>query len=167
MDESGLDPESAAETLGSIGSYQDGASGTGVKLEGDDIEAHVVVGVTYEFLPGHRLGVAYNYMSDFKFEGNATIKGQLLSDETYQKQNNSLTWDMPERVVLSGSHNVSTNLNLFWDVEWVCFDDFESTDLNIEGYPELVIDRNFKDANRYAIGGITLLLHDQSTGLIH
>jgi long-chain fatty acid transport protein len=37
-------------------------------------------------------------------------------------------------------------------VERVFFDDFESTDLNIDGYPELVIDRNFKDANRYAIG---------------
>jgi long-chain fatty acid transport protein len=153
VDESDLDPESALETLGSIGSYLDGASGTEVKLEGDDIQAHVVVGATYEFLPGHRLGVAYNYMSDFKFEGNATIKGQLLSDETYQKQNDSLTWDMPERLVVSGSHILSTNLSLFWDVERVFFDDFESTDLNIEGYPEIVIDRNFKDANRYAIGG--------------
>ncbi len=32
------------------------------------------------------------------------------------------------------------------------FDDFETTDLDIEGYPLLSIDRNFKDANRYAIG---------------
>jgi long-chain fatty acid transport protein len=80
--ESGLDPESAVETLSSIRSYLGGESGTRVKLEGDDIEALVVVGLTYEFLPGHRLGLAYNYMSDFKFEGNATIKGRLLSDET-------------------------------------------------------------------------------------
>jgi long-chain fatty acid transport protein len=162
VDDSGLDPASAAETLASIGSYLGGASGTEVKLEGDDIGAHVVVGATYEFLPGHRLGVAYNYMSDFKFEGNATIRGQLLSDETYQRPNNSLTWDMPERLVVSGSHNLSTNLNLFWDVERVFFDDFESTDLNIEGYPEIVIDRNFKDANRYAIGG-EYGLNDQLT----
>jgi hypothetical protein len=35
----------------------------------------------------------------------------------------------------------------------VFFDDVESTDLNIDGYPEIVIDRSFKDANRYAIGG--------------
>jgi len=151
--ESGLDPESAAETLTSIRSYLGGESGTRVKLEGDDIEAHVVVGLTYEFLPGHRLGLAYNYMSDFEFEGNATIKGQLLSDETYQKVDDSLTWDMPERVVVSGSHQLSNAFTFFWDFERVFFDDFESTDLQIEGYPELIIDRNFKDANRYAIGG--------------
>jgi long-chain fatty acid transport protein len=152
-DESGLDPESALETLSSIQSYRSGDSGTKVKLEGDDIELHVVVGATYEFLPGHRLGVAYNYMSDFKFTGNATINGKLLSDETSQKVNDSLTWDMPERLVVSGSHQLTDEFKLFWDVERVFFDDFESTDLNIEGYPELVIDRNFKDANRYAIGG--------------
>lgn len=151
--ESGLNPESAAETLGSIQSYLGGESGTQVKLEGDDIQAHVIVGATYEFLPGHRLGLAYNYYSDFKFEGNATIKGKLLSDETYQKVDDSLTWDMPERVVVSGSHEVTDDLTLFWDVERVFFDDFKSTDLNIDGYPELPIDRNFKDANRYAIGG--------------
>ena len=151
--ESGLNPESAAETLGSIQSYLGGESGTQVKLEGDDIEAHFIVGATYEFLPGHRLGIAYNHYTDFKFEGNATIKGKLLSDETYQKQNDSLTWDMPERVIVSGSHELTDNFTLFWDVERVFFDDFESTDLNIDGYPELIIDRNFKDANRYAIGG--------------
>jgi long-chain fatty acid transport protein len=151
--ESGLDPESAVETLSSIRSYLGGESGTRVKLEGDDIEAHVVVGLTYEFLPGHRLGLVYSYMSDFKFEGNATIKGKLLSDETYQKVDDSLTWDMPERLVLSGSHQLSTDFTFFWDVERVFFDDFESTDLNIDGYPEVIIDRNFKDANRYAIGG--------------
>ncbi len=151
--ESGLDPESAGETLSSIRSYLGGESGTRVKLEGDDFAAHVVVGLTYEFLPGHRLGLAYNYMSDFKFEGNATIKGKLLSDETYQKVNDSLTWDMPDQLVLSGSHQLSTDFTFFWDIERVFFDDFESTDLNIEGYPELIIDRNFKDANRYAIGG--------------
>ena len=153
IDDSGLNPESAVETLSSIRSYLGGESGTRVKLEGDDIEVHVVVGLTYEFLPGHRLGLAYNYMSDFKFEGNATIKGQLLSDETFQKVDDSLTWDMPERVIVSGSHELSTDFTFFWDFERVFFDDFESTDLNIEGYPELIIDRNFKDANRYAIGG--------------
>ena len=153
IDESGLDPKSAAETVGSIRSYLDGNSGTRVKLEGDDVEAHIVAGATYEIAPGHRLGVAYNYMTDFKFEGNATINGKLLSDEERQKQNNTLTWDMPERLVFSGSHQMTTNLELFWDFERVFFDDFESTDLSIDGYPELVIDRNFKDANRYAIGG--------------
>jgi long-chain fatty acid transport protein len=152
-DDSGLNPESALETLSSIQSYLGGESGTRVKLEGDDIELHIVVGATYEFLPGHRLGLAYNYMSDFKFTGNATIDGKLLSDETSQKVNDSLTWDMPERLVVSGSHQLTEKLNLFWDVERVFFDDFESTDLNIKGYPEMVIDRNFKDANRYAIGG--------------
>ena len=60
---------------------------------------------------------------------------------------------MPERVVVSGSHQLSNAFTFFWDFERVFFDDFESTDLQIEGYPELIIDRNFKDANRYAIGG--------------
>jgi long-subunit fatty acid transport protein len=56
-------------------------------------------------------------------------------------------------LVLSGSHLLSTYFTFFWYIEGVFFVDFESTDLNIDGYPEVIIDRNFKDANRYAIGG--------------
>jgi len=160
--ESELDPESAAETLFSIQSYLGGEPGTSVELQGDDIGAQVVVGLTYEFLPGHRLGLAYNYMEDFKFEGRATIKGQLLSEEPSQKVDDSLTWDMPEQLVLSGSHQLSTDFTFFWDIERVFYGDFESTDLNIDGYPEVVIDRNFKDANRYAIGG-EYAINDQLT----
>lgn len=153
VNESGLNPESATETLASLKSYSDGNSGTRIKLEGDDFEAAATVGATYEFMDGHRLGLAYQYMADFTFEGDATINGQLLSSEDNQKQHTTLTWDMPERLTLSGSHRVTNNLNLYWDVERVFFDDFESTDLRIDGYPMLRIDRNFKDANRYAIGG--------------
>lgn len=153
VNESGLNPESAAETLASLQSYAQGNSGTRVKLEGDDFEAAAVLGTTFEFLPGHRLGLAYHYMADFTFEGDATINGQLLSSEERQKQHTTLTWDMPEHLVLSGSHRITSNLDLFWDVERVFFDAFESTDLRIDGYPLMRIDRNFKDANRYAIGG--------------
>lgn len=153
VEESGLDPESAAETISSVKSYLDGNSGTRIKLEGDDFEAAATIGTTYEFLPDQRLGLAYHYMADFTFEGDATINGQLLSEEEKQKQHTTLTWDMPERLVLSGSHRVASKLNLYWDVERVFFDDFESTDLRIDGYPMVRIDRNFKDANRYAIGG--------------
>ncbi len=152
VDESGLNPESAAETIGSLRSYLEGNSGTKVKLEGDDIEAHFIAGLTYEPFVGHRFGLAYNHMTDFKFTGNATINGKLLSDEEKQDVNNSLTWDMPERLVVSGSHVITSHLTMYWDFERVFFDDFESTDLNIDGYPELIIDRNFKDANRYAVG---------------
>lgn len=152
VNESGLNPEATAETVASVRSYLQGNSGTRVKLEGDDIQAHFIAGLTWEFTPGHRLGMAYNHYTDFKFEGNATIDGQLLSDEERQKQNDSLTWDMPERLVVSGSHQLGNDFIFFWDVERVFFDDFESTDLNIDGYPEIIIDRNFKDANRYAIG---------------
>ncbi|MEH6635667.1 MAG: outer membrane protein transport protein [Halioglobus sp.] len=151
--ESGLNPESAAETLASLKSYLDGNSGTKIKLEGDDFEAAATIGTTYEFLPGHRLGLVYHYMADFTFEGDATINGQLLSSEERQKQHTTLTWDMPERLILSGSHRVTDDLNLYWDLERVFFGDFESTDLRIDGYPMVRIDRNFKDQNRYAIGG--------------
>jgi long-chain fatty acid transport protein len=152
VDESGLDPASAAETIASLQSYLDGDSGTKVDLEGDDFEVEIVLGTTWEFLPGHRLGLAYHYLSDFTFEGNAKIKGQLLSDEEYQRQHMTLTWDMPERLVVSGSHQVRDDLRLYWDVERVFFDVFESTDLRIDGYATTKIDRNFKDANRYALG---------------
>ncbi len=151
--DSGINPESAAETLASLRNYLNGEPGTDVKLEGDDWDVHLIAGATWEFLPGHRLGLVYNYMGDFKFEGNAKINGQLLSDATYQKVNDSLTWDMPERVTLSGSHQITDRLQLFWDAERVFFEDFKSTDLNIDGYPELIIDRNFKDSNRFAVGG--------------
>ncbi|MCB1701640.1 MAG: outer membrane protein transport protein [Pseudomonadales bacterium] len=152
VEESGLNPESATETLASLKSYTDGNSGTKVKLEGNDIATAASVGTTYEFHSGHRLGLVYQYMGNFSFDGNATINGELLSDEDHQKQNMSLSWNMPDRLILSGSHPVSSDLSLYWDVERVFFDNFRRTNLHIEGYPVVEIDRNFKDANRYAIG---------------
>jgi long-chain fatty acid transport protein len=159
VDESGLDPESAAETIGSITSYLGGETGTRVKLEGDDLGAEIALGATYEFLPGHRLGMVYRHTSNFSFEGDATINGELLSDEPRQKQHMTLEWNMPDRLVVSGSHRAGDNLRLFWDVERVFFDTFERTDLRIDGYPTVQIDRNFKDANRYAIGAEYALDH--------
>jgi long-chain fatty acid transport protein len=152
VDDSGLDPESAKDTIDSLNSYLDGESGTKVDLEGDDFGVELVLGTTWEFLPGHRLGLVYKYYSDFTFEGNAKIKGQLLSDETYQRQHMTLDWDMPERLILSGSHQLNDGLIMYWDVERVFYDEFERTDLRIDGLGTTKIDRNFKDANRYAIG---------------
>jgi len=150
---SGLNPATAAETLNSLSSYMGGETGTTVDLEGDDIGAEITIGATYEFIPGHRLGFAYHYLSDFTFEGSAKINGQLLSSETSQKPHMTLTWDMPERLVVSGSHKVTKDLNVYWDFERVFFDSFKSTDLRMDGFHTMQIDRNFKDANRYAIGG--------------
>lgn len=162
VDESGLDPESAAETIGSLKSYQDGESGTKVKLDGDDFGVELVLGTTWEFLPGQRLGIVYKYMSDFTFEGNAEINGQLLSDETEQKPHMTLQWNMPARLIVSGSHQINDGLHLYWDFERVFFDDFERTDLRIDGLGTTKIDRNFKDANRYALG-TEYQLNDQYT----
>jgi len=150
---SGLNPATAAETIGSLSSYMGGETGTTVDLEGDDIGAEITIGATYEFIPGHRFGLAYHYLSDFTFEGSAKINGQLLSSETSQKPHMTLSWDMPERLVVSGSHKVTNDLNLYWDFERVFFDSFESTDLRMDGFHTMKIDRNFKDANRYAVGG--------------
>lgn len=152
VDDSGLDPESAIETISSLQSYLSGESGTRVKLEGDDLGADIVLGTTYEFLPGQRVGVTYRHTSNFTFEGDATINGQLLSDEPRQKQHMTLDWNMPDRLVVSGSHQARSDLRLYWDFERVFFDTFERTDLRIDGYPTVRIDRNFKDANRYALG---------------
>ncbi|MFD2230416.1 OmpP1/FadL family transporter [Alkalimarinus sediminis] len=152
-EDAGIDPASTVANIDALRSYAGGATGTTVDLEGDDIGAEITLGTTFEFSPGHRLGLAYHYLTDFTFEGSATINGQLLSNETYQKQHTTLTWDMPERLIISGSHRVNNDLNLYWDFERVFFDSFKSTDLRIDGYHTIRIDRNFKDANRYAIGG--------------
>ena len=150
--DAGVDPVSTAENIANIKSYAGGEQGTTVELEGDDIGAEITLGATYEFIPGHRLGLAYHYLSDFTFEGSAKINGQLLSSETSQKPHMTLTWDMPERLVISGSHKVSNDLELYWDFERVFFDSFKSTDLRMDGFHTMQIDRNFKDANRYAVG---------------
>jgi long-chain fatty acid transport protein len=150
--ESGLNPESAAETIGSIRNYLGGERGTHVKLEGDDLGAEITLGATYEFRPGHRLGVVYHHTSNFTFEGDATINGQLLSDEERQTPHMTLGWNMPDRFVVSGSHQATDNWRLYWDFERVYFNTFKRTDLRMDGYPVVRIDRNFKDADRYALG---------------
>ena len=150
--ESGLDPESAAETIGSIRSYLDGNRGTHVKLEGDDLSGEITLGATYEPFPGHRFGVVYRHTSNFDFKGDASINGQLLSDEEKQSPHMTLSWNMPDRFIVSGSHRATDNWRLFWDFERTYFNTFKRTDLRMDGYPTVRIDRNFNDANRYAVG---------------
>lgn len=150
---SDFDSDQLASTVDSLTRYADGESGTIVELEGSDIGAKISVGTTFEFLPGHRIGAVYQYLSDLTFEGTATISGQLLSDEESQKPYATLTWNMPDRLIVSGSHQVQDNVHLYWDIERVFYSTFDSTDLRMDGYPVLKIDRNFNDANRYAIGG--------------
>jgi len=156
MQDSGITPAditAGVENVTNIRDYANGQQGTTVEQEGDDIGAKVTLGLTFEPIPGHRLGAAYHYMSDFVFEGSTKINGKFLSDQTAQTPYSTLTWNMPDRFVLSGSHELTSTLELFWDFERVFFDTFEDTTLRLDNYHPTVVDRNFKDANRYAVGG--------------
>jgi long-chain fatty acid transport protein len=96
--------------------------------------------------------MVYRHTSNFTFEGDATINGQLLSDEQRQTPHMTLDWNMPDRLIVSGSHQARDNLRLYWDFERTFFNTFKTTNLRMDGYPTVIIDRNFEDANRYALG---------------
>lgn len=152
LQESGLDPESASETLVSIASYLGGEQGAIVELKGDDFGTQVNIGVTYSIDENNRIGFTYHLNPNLEFDGDATIYGQLLSDDIYQRNQTYLTWDLPNRAILSGHHKINHNTEFFWDFERVFFDIFEENEIHIDHYPTISLTRNFKDANRYAIG---------------
>jgi long-chain fatty acid transport protein len=135
-----------------LAGYINGGQGTPVELEGDDIAAAAVIGFVYQFNDEHRIGMSYSHLTDFTFEGDATIRGPLLSNVDYQKQHMTMSWDMPDKFIVSGAHMLTSKLELFWDYEHVFYDVFDSNDIRIDGYPVISVDRNFKNASRYALG---------------
>ena len=116
-----------------------------VTLEADSIDYGWTLGGLYELNVAHRISFVYRSQVDSDLTGTGSV-GASDYDA-------NLNWENPASVVISGYHQVSDDITLLWDLGRTFYSAFEETKVELEGFPtEIVLERNWKDANRYAIG---------------
>jgi len=121
--------------------------GMDVELAADSLDYGWTLGGLYELNNEHRFGFVYRSQVDSDMEGDATI-----ADESYDTR---LNWETPASIVISGVHQVSPKTSILWDIGRTFYSAFETTVVEVDGFPllsEIELERNWKDANRYAIG---------------
>jgi len=116
-----------------------------VALEADSIDYGWTLGGLYELNASHRIGFVYRSQVDSDLTGTGSV-----GSSDYDA---NLNWENPASIVISGYHQVSDDITLLWDLGRTFYSAFEETHVELEGFPtELALERNWKDANRYAIG---------------
>ena len=116
-----------------------------VTLEADSIDYGWTLGGLYELNVAHRISFVYRSQVDSDLTGTGSV-GASDYDA-------NLNWENPASIVISGYHQVSDDITLLWDLGRTFYSAFEETKVELEGFPtEIDLERNWKDANRYAIG---------------
>jgi len=116
-----------------------------VTLEANSIDYGWTLGGLYELNAAHRFGFVYRSQVDSDLTGTGSV-----GTSDYDA---NLNWENPASIVISGYHQVSDDITLLWDLGRTFYSAFEETKVELEGFPtEIDLERNWKDANRYAIG---------------
>ena len=124
-------------------------------LDADGIEYGWTAGALWEFNPQHRVGIVYRSKIESDLKGDADVAADLggtpVMDDSVTAR---LNWENPGSVVISGYHEVTNKVAILWDLGRTFYSDFETTNINAElaGGLDIPIERNWQDANRYAIG---------------
>ena len=136
-------------TLGRVSQEAD------LSLEAESVDYGWTLGGLYEFNAQHRIGIVYRSGIEADLEGDAEIvtAGLIDLDETLDAE---LNWENASNVVISGYHEVNNEWAMMWDIGRTFYSEFEQTDIVATGLGEapitLEVERNWQDANRYALG---------------
>ena len=115
-----------------------------VSLEADSLDYGWTLGGLYEFNDSHRMGFVYRSVIESDLTGVGT-----LADTAYDTE---LNWENPASLVISGYHQLNDKTAFLWDVGRTFYSEFEVTNVHVKGLMDLELHRNWKDANRYALG---------------
>jgi len=121
--------------------------GMDLELEADSLDYGWTLGGLYELNNEHRFGFVYRSQVDSNMKGDAKI-----ADKSYDTY---LNWETPASIVISGVHQISINTSILWDVGRTFYSAFETTTVEVNDFAllsEIELERNWKDANRYAVG---------------
>ncbi len=123
-----------------------------VALEADSLDYGWTIGGLYELNAKHRVGFVYRSQVDSDLTGTGTLSNLpdgMGMNGTYDTQ---LSWINPASVVVSGFHQVNPKVSFLWDIGRTFYSAFDETQVHVEGLMDLNLERNWKDANRYAVG---------------
>ena len=121
-------------------------------LEGEDWAIGWNIGILYEINDNTRLGVHYRSSIDLTIDGNAKFGLPLGAPGT--KVDATLDVELPDSVEISAYHELNNSWAIHADVIWTNWSKFKTlapkTDTPAD--PELVVQENWNDAFRFAIG---------------
>jgi len=94
------------------------------KFKGDDTAVGFNVGLLWQPLEQHSIGINYRSATTLDYSGDATLDSPVLSP-THQGFDGSAKFDFPQNIVVGYSYRPSTNWNIEVNIDWT---DWESLD---------------------------------------
>jgi len=132
---------------------------TDVALEADSLDYGWTLGGLFEIDAQNRIGFVYRSEVNSDLTGTGTLTNSNISslDGSYDTE---LSWVNPASIVISGVHQLNIDVSVMWDLGRTFYSAFNETQVLVKGLlpgspPSdlpLTLERNWKDANRYAVG---------------
>jgi len=132
---------------------------TDVALEADSLDYGWTLGGLFEMDGQNRIGFVYRSEVNSDLTGTGTLSNNNIAslDGSYDTE---LSWVNPASIVISGVHQLNDDVSVMWDLGRTFYSAFNETQVLVKGLlpgdpPSdlpLTLERNWKDANRYAVG---------------
>mgnify|MGYP000246906985 CR=1 FL=1 len=132
---------------------------TDVALEADSLDYGWTLGGLFEMDGQNRIGFVYRSEVNSDLTGTGTLSNSNIAslDGSYDTE---LSWVNPASIVISGVHQLNDDVSVMWDLGRTFYSAFNETQVLVKGLlpgdpPSdlpLTLERNWKDANRYAVG---------------
>jgi long-chain fatty acid transport protein len=126
-----------------------GKSDIRAKLDGDDTGFGGMVGATYEFNTGTRVGISWQSSFDIEFDGELELDGSV-GDGIEFDTDTELTMAQNIRVALH--HDVNDRLGLDFTVGWDNWEELDNIFISIKGAGGAPLAIDWKDTYHYAAG---------------
>ncbi len=123
-----------------------------VALKADSLDYGWTIGGLYELNAKHRVGFVYRSQVDSDLTGTGTLSNLPDGTGMNGSYDTQLSWINPASIVVSGFHQVSPKVSFLWDIGRTFYAAFDETQVHVEGLMDLNLERNWKDANRFAVG---------------
>jgi len=126
------------------------------KLETDNWAGGYNLGILYEPTSSTRVGLAYRSKVSQQTKGKARFNNtlpQFSSFGIFTKTDIVADVDLPQTASLSVYHDLSSRWSVMADATWTGWDNFDELRIEYDSFqPDTVIDENWDDSWRYALG---------------
>ena len=134
----------------------------GVTVTGDNFGVGITIGTLFELNDKHRFGLSYRSQVDHALTGDADFNvpagAQEIVDETgaFVDTGAELDVTLPDKLILSGYHQVSQEWAVVWDVSWTNWTHMEEIRIKFDNpaQPDSVLEMDWDASFRFSVGGI-------------
>jgi long-chain fatty acid transport protein len=126
------------------------------KIEGDNWAGGYNLGLLYELDDATRVGLSYRSSIQQQLTGDARFNGavpQFTQFNIFANTNAAADINLPQSASLSAWHDYNSRWSVMADATWTGWDNFDELRIGYDSFqPDTVIDENWKDTWRFAVG---------------